>query len=193
MPRRDSTLPFWRAWNTTEAEQSKPLPCDDLIPEPQDVLHRAIDVNAPVEFLFVRLCQMRVAPYSYDILDNFGKKSPAEATVAASDLAIGDPIMTIFSLQALEVDRQMTISMTHPKGLAVFGALAITYRTWALSAERSRLVIRMLMSYPPRYPARITKHVLRFGDWFMCQKQVRTFKKYAEADFELTTTERSLT
>jgi len=63
-------------WGTSEAERSREYPCDVLIPDPDDEMFRAVDVDAPPDELFLWICQLRLAPYSYDWIDNFGRRSP---------------------------------------------------------------------------------------------------------------------
>ena len=174
---------FWRIWNSTEKERRMPLDCDALLPDAEDVLHRAIDVNAPVSYLYTRLCQLHLAPYSYDLLDNWGRKSPAEAQVTHDSLESGVKIMTIFSLTKNRPAHSMTIEMTDELGLMTFGNVVVTYRTLDLGKNRSRLLIRLRLIYPTRGFGVLSRFCLPFGDWFMCEKQLRVLKKYAEMDF----------
>lgn len=171
---------FWFDWRSTARERTMPLPCDDEMPVCDEILHRAIDVAAPKDTLFRWLCQMKVAPYSYDWLDNFGQQSPRELTAGVDQLVPGDTVMTIFSLVSFEPGRLITIRMTHPLGLRVFGDISISYLVTPRLDGRSRLLVRMRLRYPMRPPFSIMRYVLPLGDWFMAQKQLRTFRALAE-------------
>ena len=60
-------------WGATADEQSRPLPGDDLVPEPLLASTRAITVAAPAADVFpwvVQLGQNRGGFYSYDVLEN---------------------------------------------------------------------------------------------------------------------------
>jgi hypothetical protein len=76
-------------WGATAAERSRPMACDDLMPGAPARAHRAISINAPPAIVFDWLCQLRLAPYSYDLLDNLGRPSPPELTPGCNDLVSG--------------------------------------------------------------------------------------------------------
>jgi hypothetical protein len=76
-------------WGATADERHRPLPCDDHLPEHDQVLLRAVDTQAPPATVFRWLCQLRVAPYSYDWLDNWGRRSPRELTAGLENLEPG--------------------------------------------------------------------------------------------------------
>ena len=63
-------------WGSTPGERDDAFACDRLVPHADDILFRAVDVAAPAAVVFRWLCQLRVAPYSYDKLDNGGRRSP---------------------------------------------------------------------------------------------------------------------
>jgi hypothetical protein len=177
MPRHRA---FWFDWRSTAEERAMPLPCDAEMPACDEILHRAINVAAPPETLFRWLCQMRVAPYSYDWLDNLGRRSPRELTPGADGLTVGDTVMTIFTLKSFMPGRLLTIRMTHPRGLQIFGDIAISYLVASWANGGSRLLVRMRLRYPTEPTFKVMRYVLPLGDWFMAQKQLRTFRALAE-------------
>ena len=60
-------------WAATDAERRAEYPCAALVPGPALRLVRAVDVAAPAETTFCWVCQLRLAPYSYDLVDNRGR------------------------------------------------------------------------------------------------------------------------
>ena len=72
---------------------------------------RAVAMEAPREVGFLWLCQMRRAPYPYDWLDNFGRRSPRRADPSLTDLAVGQSFMTIFELTDFTDGESLTLRM----------------------------------------------------------------------------------
>src|SRR5687767_14587951 len=65
-------------WGATEQEVGSPLPGDDLVPRPTFRATRAITINASPERVWPWLVQVglgRAGWYSYDLLDNLGRRS----------------------------------------------------------------------------------------------------------------------
>jgi hypothetical protein len=148
-----------RQWGSTAAERELPLPCDDALPDARQVLHRAVDVHAPPAVVFRWLCQLKVAPYSYDLIDNFGRRSPRELTPGAERLERGQRVMTIFRLAGHEPDRSITV---------VRPGLAVTY-----VALDGRLLMRIR--------SRNRRRWLPYLDLVMARRQLLTLKRLSEA------------
>jgi hypothetical protein len=153
-------------WRVAPAERAAHLPCDELCPRglPAD---RAISIAAPTSVVFAWLCQLRAAPYSYDLLDNFGRRSPAERDPELTKLQAGQRFMTLFTLRSFVPDAQITL---RAKGVGV---------TYALSPEGAgaRLHVRVLFEGP-----RLLAHALALGDLVMMRKQLLTLKSHAERE-----------
>jgi hypothetical protein len=96
-------------WGSTAAERAASYPCEDFVPGADLEVFRAIDISASVDVVYRWLCQLRAAPYSYDLLDNLGRRSPRELTPGLEELEVGQRIMTIFHLASFEPDRHLTI------------------------------------------------------------------------------------
>ncbi len=101
--------------------------CDAYLPDADTAYFRAVDVFAPASVLFRWLCQMKVAPYSYDLLDNFGRRSPRRLIHGTEDQAPGQKVMTIFKLADFERDGHLTVVLDLPRAVSVFGRIAMSY------------------------------------------------------------------
>lgn len=167
---------FVTAWGSIAAERAEPYGCDDVLPTPDRVLFRAVDVAAPATTTFRWLCQLRAAPYSYDKLDNLGRRSPQVLTPGLEDLAPGQRVQTIFRLTSFEPGRAMT--MEH-RG-RVFGHVACTYRVEPVDPVRSRIVVKLLAAYPRTPAGWLMRGVLPPGDLVMMRRQLLNLKALAE-------------
>jgi hypothetical protein len=107
-----------RRWGASDEEVAARLPCDDLVPG-GTVVDRAVDTEADRAAVFRWLCQLRRAPYSYDWIDNFGRRSPRELTPGLDDLHPGQRFMTIFRLISFAPDEHITLRSRR---------VAVTYR-----------------------------------------------------------------
>jgi len=164
-------------WGSTAEERARPYPCDGLIEEPQGTMFRAVDVEAPQATVFRWLCQLRAAPYSYDKLDNLGRRSPQQLTPGLERLERGQRVATIFRLADFEPGESLTI--LH-RG-RVFGEVACTYWAKRVGAERSRIVVKLV--WRPARPGLLgapERLLLPPGDLVMMRRQLLNLKGLAE-------------
>jgi hypothetical protein len=168
-------------WGSSAAERELPFPCDGYLASPDGVYFRAISVDAPPAVMFRWLCQLRVAPYSYDWLDNpgfyAGRPSPRTLTPGLEALEAGQTFMTMFRLVAFETDRHLTLLARKFK--RVFGEVAVTYMVLP-EGEGCRLVVKLLGRYPRGLLGRILQPPMPWIDLFMMRRQLRTLKQLAE-------------
>ena len=168
-------------WGTAPQERQLPFPCDGLIPDAQDSLFRGVTINAPAATVFRWLCQMRVAPYSYDLIDNGGRQSPRELTPGLDNLAIGQDVMTIFRLAEFERDRHLTIRIKpHSSASRTFGDIACSYLIVPTSPNTCRLLVKLIAKYPEGIKGKVMRGLLPWGDLVMMRRQLLTFKELAE-------------
>jgi hypothetical protein len=173
----------WRAslrtygddWGTTEEERAAAYPVDRILPGADQWLYRGVDVDAPPAVAYRWLCQLRSAPYSYDWIDNLGRPSPQELTPGLEDVEVGQQCMTIFRI----VDVEPGESITARAKESVFGDVAVTYRVVPVGDERSRIVVKLGVTYPRGLHGEIMRDVLPAGDLFMMRKQLRTLADLA--------------
>ena len=163
---------------TTAAERERPLPCDRWLEHPDEALFRAVDVDAPAPVLFRWLCQLRVAPYSYDWLDNFGRRSPRRLTPGLEALAVGQRVMTFFEIVDFERNRHLTARTTSTASL--LGGFAASYVVVPRGNLGSRVLVKLLVRYPPGPIGWALCWFLPWGDLVMMRKQLLTLKALAE-------------
>ena len=154
-------------WGLRPPERTVPLPCDAVRPHAGVQADRAISIAAPPAIVFAWLCQLRAAPYSYDLLDNLGRRSPRARNPELVRLEAGQRFMTMFALWSFVDGEQITL---RSKGVAV---------TYAVRPEGagSRLHARVWFGGP-----RLLARVVALGDLVMMRKQLRTLKTLAERE-----------
>jgi hypothetical protein len=143
------------------------------------LLTRAIGVTAPPELTWRWLCQIAVAPYSYDWIDNRGRRSPDTLTASADHLRVGQTMAVVFRLTSFEDGHQWT-AVTSPRGRRLFGEVAMTYAAEPATGG-SRIVCRLAVA--ARGPVgRARAHALAWGDLVMMRRQLLNLKALAERD-----------
>jgi hypothetical protein len=160
-------------WGATAEERAMTLACDQLLPRAPVRLHRAVTVTAPAAIVFRWLCQLKLAPYSYDLLDNLGRRSPRELTPGAEMLEEGQRFMSIFALACFAHDRHITLRSRRT---------AVSYATIERDGE-TRLLARVLFEPPGvGLQASLTGRALALGDLVMMRKQLLSIGALAERD-----------
>lgn len=168
-----------RYWNATAAEQAATHPADRQVPAGGRHLLRAVDVDASPATVYRWLCQIAVAPYSYDLVDNLGRRSPRTLTPGAEDVQVGQWFQ-IGPVAEVEPGRQITVATTG-RPARIFGDMAITWEVVPGVTRRSRILGCVAMG-PPRNPVdRAWQAFLAVGDLVMMRRQLLNLKRLAEA------------
>ena len=152
---------------------------DEYAPIPEESWFRAVSVNAPVETVFRWICQLRLAPYSYDWIDNFGRRSPRHLVDGIDRIRIGQKVMTIFRIHDFLTNHYVTIVLWPPRNF-FSSDLRITYRCAQLGEKETRLMIRVQIRYPKHSFRGVVRWLLPWGDLLMMRKQLVTLKRLAE-------------
>jgi hypothetical protein len=163
-------------WGSTAAERAQALPGDELLPEADGILHRAVDVAAAADLVFRWLCQMRVAPYSYDLIDNLGRRSPQELTPGLERLERGQRIAVVFRVEDFEIGRYLVMRHRGP----VFGTVVCAYVVEPRGPAAARLLVRLRVDRPPGLVRGMAHRLLPLGDLVMMRRQLLNFKGLAE-------------
>jgi hypothetical protein len=167
-------------WGTTAEERSGAWPCDAWPAGEAAACFRGVDVAAPASRVFRWLCQLRAAPYSYDWIDNLGRRSPQQLTPGLDALEPGQVFMTLFELRSFTRDRELTLATRAGRGAALFGRIGVTYRVVAVEPGRCRLLAKLRAQYPPGPRGRLLAALLPWGDLVMMRRQLLNLKRLAE-------------
>jgi hypothetical protein len=181
----------YSSWGVNSEEQNIIYPCDRFIKRFDAIYYRGVTIHATAQIIFRWLCQPKVAPYSYDLLDNFGKRSPRTLTPGMDQLVIGQLIMNKFRLVDFEKDKQVTLLTHEPKSESrhryfesLFGEIAISYLIVPQGSNACRLLVKIIVQYPAGISGRLMSILLPWGDKVMMRKQLLNLKKLSEGNIQ---------
>ncbi len=170
-----------RTWGTTPEERRLVFPCDRSVERPKAAVYRGVTVRARPEAVFRWLCQLRVAPYSYDWIDNLGRRSPRSLTPGLDRLAVGQRVMTIFELVDFEPNRHLTIRLIPgSRATRLYGDITASYLIMPQGPGRCRLLAKLSIAYPRGWIGRLGRALLPWGDLIMMRRQLLNLKALAE-------------
>jgi hypothetical protein len=158
-------------WGVTDQEVARRYPCDHVVLPPVLQLWRGVTVDASPAEVWPWLCQLRLAPYSYDWLDNLGHRSPRELR-GLPDPRPGEPLSCVAG--KFRVGRVLSVVHEEHLTASIMGAVM----SYVLSPEggATRLLLKIVMERDRWYaPA------LAVGDWPMARRQLKNLKALAEA------------
>jgi hypothetical protein len=158
-------------WNVTDDEVARHYPCDDLVPRPAIELWRGVTVRATSAEVWPWLRQVRLAPYSYDWVDNLGRQSPRKLR-DLPDPRPGDPFSCIGG--RWDVGRVLSAVPGEHLTATILGAV-MSYVLVA-HGDRTRLLLKVVVERDAWYAG-----ALAAGDWPMARRQLRTLKSRAES------------
>lgn len=161
-------------WNVTDDEVGRHYPCDDFVRAPTLQAWRGITVHTTPETLWPWVAQIRIAPYSYDWIDNLGRRSPREL-VGLPEPVVGEAFSTAATrrlgrILAVEPPTQLTGE--------IIGA-CISY-VLAPEGQTTRLLMKVVTA-----AGRWTTPWLSVGDLIMARRQLLNLKRLAERPLPL--------
>lgn len=156
-------------WGVTKAETERHYPCDDVVPDPAWQAWRGVTVDAPADRVWPWVRQVRLAPYSYDWIDNLGRRSPRELRDLA-DPRVGDPFT---ATAGRPVGRVVAVAPGEHLTATIMGV----HMTYLLEdhGDRTRLLLKLASGSGRRLGP-----LFALGDLVMARKQLLTLKALAE-------------
>jgi hypothetical protein len=172
--------PWQLTWGATPAEVARSLPSDGLVGRPTFNATRAITINAPPKDVWPWLVQVgvtRAGWYSYDLLDNLGRRSARRVIPELQNLVENDVIpMSPDGKQGMPVQ-----SMDAPHSM-VWGEPGGTTWAWQLDETANgttRLITRVRSRYKWLSPSIAFSLLLEFGDIWMMRKMLLNLRDRA--------------
>ena len=87
--------PWQLRWGATDAEVKRSMPGDEIVSKPSFNATRAVTIHAPAQNIYPWIVQMgvtRAGWYSYDLLDNLGRRSAESILPEHQNIQVGDLI-----------------------------------------------------------------------------------------------------
>jgi hypothetical protein len=157
-------------WGVTDAEVARRYPCDDVVPWPAVAVWRGITVEAPPARVWPWVCQIRLAPYSYDWLDNLGRRSPRELR-GLPDPRPGEP----FTCVGGRFRTGLVLSVAHEEHLTARILGAVLSYVLVPEGGTTRLLLKLVVE------RRWYATPVAVGDWPMARRQLKNLKALAES------------
>lgn len=157
-------------WGVSDGETSRRYPCDGFVSEPVLQAWRGVRVGAPPEAVWPWVGQVRLAPYSYDWIDNRGRRSPRELErlpepeVGERFTAVGG--RALGQIVSVETGEQLT------------GTIMGAFMSYVLVPQddgATRLLLKVVMQ-----TTRLAAVALSVGDLIMSRRQLLNLKQLAE-------------
>ncbi|MFF5986615.1 polyketide cyclase [Prauserella flavalba] len=157
-------------WGVTDRDVARSYPCDDHVSSPALRAWRGVRVAAPAEAVWPWVGQVRIAPYSYDWIDNLGRRSPREL-LGLPEPRVGEPFTTAGGrrrgrIVSVERERQLTGT--------ILGAF-LSYVLVPESDGTTRLLLKVVME-----TSRWVALGVCAGDLVMARRQLLNLKRLAE-------------
>ena len=157
-------------WGVSDSEVRRAYPCDDLVASPVLQAWRGIRIQAPAAAVWPWVAQIRLAPYSYDWIDNRGRRSPRELAGLPEPRA-GDRFTTVGG-------RALGRIVSADPGRQLTGTIMGAFMSYVL-VPHEHGVTRLLLKVVLR-TTRWTALGLCIGDLIMARRQLLNIKQLAE-------------
>jgi hypothetical protein len=175
-------------------DQQLAVPGDDLLPTARAQATHHIDIDAPPTKVWPWLVQMgygRGGWYSWDLLDNHGKRSADRIVAELQALSVGDRVRMnetgSAAVAVLVLDPPRALVLGDPSLLpgAPVSAPGAPRATWAFSLEHvgdacTHLIVRVRADYEPSVVAEWVRRFVTVLHDVMERKQLRTLKQRVE-------------
>jgi hypothetical protein len=157
-------------WGVTPDETRRRYPCDLIVPDLVLQAWRGVTVEADPEQVWLWVKQIRLAPYSYDWIDNLGRRSP-QRLCGIPDPVPGEPFTV--AMGGHHFGHVLTVAPGEQLTGRIMGAV-MSYVLVPVGST-TRLLLKVVTSR-----GRLTAPLLSVGDLVMARGQLLNFARLAE-------------
>ncbi|WP_375498266.1 polyketide cyclase [uncultured Jatrophihabitans sp.] len=156
-------------WGVSDAEVARRYPCDEFVADPVLQAWRGVTVGAAPSLVWPWVIQLRLAPYSYDWVDNLGRRSPRQLR------ALPDPVAgeAFTATAGRPVGRVLSVVPGEQYTGAILGAV-MSY-VLVPGGDETRLLLKIVMAR-----GRLLAPAVSLGDLVMARRQLLNLKELAE-------------
>jgi hypothetical protein len=156
-------------WGVRDDEVRRAYPCDEFVPRPVMTAWRGVTVHSTPDRVWSWVGQLRLAPYSYDWVDNLGRRSPRRLQGLLAP-AVGEHFTTAFGRPSGRI-----LAVTPDEALTAQIAGATMSYILVSEDDRVRLLLKVVTVGRP-----LIAPALCLGDLIMARRQLLNFKRLAE-------------
>jgi hypothetical protein len=157
-------------WGVSDSETRRPYPCDDFVAAPVLQAWRGVHVQAPAEAVWPWVTQVRLAPYSYDWIDNRCRRSPRELA-GLPEPRTGERFTAVGG-------RALGRIVSVDSGQQLTGTIMGAFMSYVLVPQDDGTT-RLLLKVAARVH-RWAAPALSIGDLVMARRQLLNFKQLTE-------------
>ena len=157
-------------WGVSRSETLRAYPCDDFVTSPTLRAWRGVHVEAPTDVVWPWVAQVRIAPYSYDWIDNLGRRSPRELA-GLREPQVGERFTTA-------AGRRLGRIVSVDPGAQLTGTIMGAFMSYVLVPQEhdtTRLLLKIVMR-----TTRWAAPGVSVGDLIMARRQLLNLKQLAE-------------
>ena len=170
--------PWQLRWGATDEEIKRSMPGDEIVGKPSFNATRAVTVNAPAPWI-VQMGVTRAGWYSYDLLDNLGRRSAESILPEHQKTKVGDLI-------PMSPDRKQgewVKDFKNNEWMLWWDQKGDNSWVWGIYSDGKahfRLVTRVRVKYRWFSPAIPFNLIIEFFDILMMRKSMLGIKRRAE-------------